>query len=131
MKNQKSYVSVPIEEYEELYRNPNTIELDNDGNILLGINGKIFKKEDFLNNPQGTNGGRFVCDSKTAYRIVLNNTGLSLCHRIIDTKYGNLSNQMYIYGQDALSSVIKKQEETIKKYEKNWFVRLFLKKIEV
>ena len=34
MEKEKNYVNIPIEEYEELHRNPNTIELDNNGNIL-------------------------------------------------------------------------------------------------
>ena len=86
MEKEKNYVNIPIEEYEELHRNPNTIELDNNGNILFIIGGKTFKKEDFLSNPQGLNDRRFICDSKTAYRLALNNTGLGLCHRIVDTK---------------------------------------------
>jgi len=126
-KKKEVFVSVPFEEYVELFKNPNTIELDDDGNILLRIGEKTFKKEDFLNNPQGLNDGRFICDSKTAYRIALNNTGLGLCRKSMNTIWGSILDEVYIYGHDTLLSVIKEQEETINKYEKNWFVKWFLK----
>ena len=108
---------------------PNTIGLDDKGNVILNVNGKILTKDDFLKESvQNLSKDKFTCDAETAYRLILNNTGLNLAHRTLSKDSFGITDKMDVFGDDYWIKIIETNEQTTKRYERNWFVRWFLKR---
>lgn len=108
---------------------PNTIGLDDKGDVILNVDGKTLTKDDFLKESvQDLSKGKFTCDAEIAYRLILSNTGLNLAHRTLSKDGFGITDKMDVFGDDYWTKIIETNEQAIMRYERSWFVRWFLKR---
>lgn len=127
------HVTIPVYEYKRLKsldNDSNRLELDDEGNVILINNNVVYKDIKSFEKHKQKNVKYYQVERKIALRLFCKNKGLS----IIDAENtGSLfSYDISLCSDNGLIKVqndeIERLHKKIKMYEKNWFVRLFLKK---